>query len=680
MAAPQTIGVQLLIFDGLYEMTALNKENKESLQTQLAVEAFKKADYLTALEIYQKLAQKFDKDIFYVNILICEKKIADQSNKSNPCSGNLTIFVSQQNDIQEAFMSLVTLPSAWLGEQIQHARDKVEEVVVWSSIQEKDIEKFTKIINDSCRNKCFQRNIEIQLLLAADFFKNKRFDLNSLNIYNLIAKTNPIENNFKLVYWAAFKSGKYSIAKKVIEDIKKISGKKKINEVWLAKAEKRLTDTFCGFSEIIKALQPQRNDKYFAGNARKIAYFLHNSLPYSSGGYATRAHGMANGLKNNGYEVICVSRPGFPLDVDGDHQGKDISSCDTVDGIPYYRILNPQRKNIAGNAYMLEAAKAIQQFLRQQQVDIVVAASNHLTAIPAGIAARALGLPYFYEVRGFWEVTRISREPEYEKTPQYAGQIRNETEAAIHADAVFTLTTPMKEELMRRGVSAEKITLLPNSCDPERFNPRSRDQVLAAKLDIPAHVPVIGYIGSFVQYEGLENLAQAAALLLKKNIDFRLLLVGNENASSTERGPITEEILRVAREEGLAEKLIMPGRIPHEEVESYYSLIDIAPFPRKPQPVTEMVSPMKPLEALAMEKAIIVSSVRALTEMVTDQQTGLIFEKGNIQDLADKLEMLIQDATLRTKLGKAGRIWVENERTWKKTAHTACGVVKNYIY
>ena len=152
----------------------------------------------------------------------------------------------------------------------------------------------------------------------------------------------------------------------------------------------------------------------------------------------------------------------------------------------------------------------------------------------------------------------------------------------------------MRDELVRRGVDPGKVTLLPNSCDPARFTPRARDAVLADRLAIPASVPVIGYIGTFVQYEGLERPGRPPARCCGRGRDFRLMLIGNENVSTTDKGPITVEIERIAAESGLTDRLIMPGRVPHEEVEAYYSLIDIAPFPRKPQPVTEMVSPMKP--------------------------------------------------------------------------------------
>ena len=286
------------------------------------------------------------------------------------------------------------------------------------------------------------------------------------------------------------------------------------------------------------------------------------------------------------------------------------------------------------------------------------------------IAAKRLGIPFYYEVRGLWEITRVSREPEFEKKPAYTVQVLLETLAAKHADHVFTLTQPMVNELVKRGVESNSISLVPNSCSPENFIPKERDMELVKKLKIPNNVPVIGYIGTFVQYEGLDNLAEACALLKMKGVQFRLLLVGNENASGQEVGPITAKISEIATTYGFADWLIMPGRIPFDEVESYYSLIDIAPFPRKPQPVCELVSPMKPLEALAMKKAVLVSSVQALKEMVVEEETGLVFEKGNINDLADKLQLLIDNKILRHILGENGRVWVEQERNWVKTTET----------
>lgn len=399
----------------------------------------------------------------------------------------------------------------------------------------------------------------------------------------------------------------------------------------------------------------------------KVAYVLHNSFPYSSGGYATRAFGVCEGLKSHGFEVVVINRPGFPLDIKDELTAEDVPETETIDGYKYVRSLSVSRRGMTPYDYMLEAANVLEQRFIEYRPQYVIAASNHITAIPSLIAAKRLGIPFYYEVRGLWEITRVSREPEFEKKPAYTVQVLLETLAAKHATHVFTLTHPMVDELVKRGVKKESISVVPNSCSPENFIPKERDMELVQKLKIPKNVPVIGYIGTFVQYEGLDNLAEACALLKLNGVQFRLLLVGNENASGQDVGPITAKISEIAATYGFSDWLIMPGRIPFEEVESYYSLIDIAPFPRKPQPVCELVSPMKPLEALAMKKAILVSSVQALKEMVVENETGLIFEKGNINDLADKLQLLIDNKELRHTMGENGRIWVETERNWIKT-------------
>lgn len=473
----------------------------------------------------------------------------------------------------------------------------------------------------------------------------------------------------KAAFQAALKAGNFLDCERLLERIQLVIGTAEKDRTWLTGAQRALVNRPVD-PVLLEQMLMVRSTLAFEPVPSRLCYVLHNSLPYSSGGYATRAQGVAKGLLAAGLDPICITRPGFPVDTTA-VKSSDVPEVRDVEGIPYHHIAEPSRKQFKGQGYIQMASKALKQKFMDLRPQVVMAASNYLTSLPAQIAARELGIPFIYEVRGFWEVTRISREPEFLHTTAYAEMAGLEALSAREADHVFTLTGPMREELISRGVPGDLITLLPNSCDPTRFHPRGRDRELASRLGIADHVPVIGYIGSFVQYEGLENLAQACAILSRRGQDFRLLLVGNENVSGNDRGPITQEILRVADEEGLADKLIMPGRVPHEEVEAWYSLIDIAPFPRKPQPVTEMVSPMKPLEAFAMEKAVVASSVRALTEMVQHEETGLIFEKGNVQALADTLARLIADPELRERLGKAGRQWVERERTWEGTARRA---------
>lgn len=409
----------------------------------------------------------------------------------------------------------------------------------------------------------------------------------------------------------------------------------------------------------------------------RICYVLHNALPFASGGYATRAQGLAKGLQAQGFEVIGITRPGFPVDTT-DIRKEDVPASSNTDGISYRHLVSPDRNEVKGEEYVIQSAEVLKGVFQELRPALVLAASNHLTSLPAQLAARALGIPFMYEVRGFWEVTRISREPKFKKSLSYARFSRLEALSAIYADHVFTLTTPMQEELVARGVPEQQISLLPNSCDPARFAPRERDLELAARLGIPPDVPVIGYIGSFVQYEGLDDLARACAMLARRGLDFRLLLVGSEDVSSNTKGPVTAAIEEAAADEALAHRLIMPGRIPHDQVAAHYSLIDIAPFPRKPQPVTEMVSPIKPLEAYAMGKVVVASSVQALAEMVQHNQTGMLFEKGNVEALADVLQELILHPELRRSLAAVGRKWVLQERTWERTAAQAREVFAHF--
>lgn len=479
-------------------------------------------------------------------------------------------------------------------------------------------------------------------------------------------------------YWDAIAADDMRLAQGIRDQINHLTSKLGKRNASLAQSSLAKVPEFSSalWDEVIEHRPPQP----ICAVQGRILYVLHNSRPYDNGGYATRAHGLALGLQDVGFDVHCLTRPGYPIDMHKSLQPDLIPAQDVIDKITYHRDLHPKRRGgHTTREYGPPAADVIEAQIRKLRPQIVIAASAYVSALPALVAARRTGVPFVYEVRGFWEITRVSGSRALESDPLFRIERALETHVAGHADQILTLTGAMRDELGRRGISKDKVTLAPNSCDPTRFTPRPRNTELAAKLNIPPDVAVIGYIGTFVQYEGLDDLAHACARLHAKGIDFRLLVVGSENTGNTARGSIAEKIARIAKDSGFADKLIMPGRIPHDAVESYYDLIDIAPFPRKPQPVTEMVSPMKPLEALAMKKAVLVSSVQALTEMVQDGQTGLVFEKGNLDSLTDALARLIADPALRQRLGEAGRKWVEANRSWRRTAGLAKQVIDKLI-
>ena len=266
--------------------------------------------------------------------------------------------------------------------------------------------------------------------------------------------------------------------------------------------------------------------------------------------------------------------------------------------------------------------------------------------------------PLIYEVRGLWEVTKASRQPSWAGSQEFTFMSNMERDAAIHATTVLTLTEGLRDEMVKRGVDRDKIVLVPNGVDSSRFVPRDPDEALMAELGIGDRL-VIGYIGSIVPYEGLDDLIDAVAVLRETHRDrFRVLIIGD--------GKSLAELREQSANLGLDDYILFTGRVPHEDVERYYSLIDICPFPRKPQPVCELVSPLKPFESMAMRKAVVVSNVQALCEIVQDGVTGLVFEKGSTTSLVEALDRLITDDHLRADLGLAAREWVVAERDWHK--------------
>lgn len=401
----------------------------------------------------------------------------------------------------------------------------------------------------------------------------------------------------------------------------------------------------------------------------RIAYLLQSSLPYVSSGYPIRAHGLASALQQGGLDVFCVTRPGFPQIRVGFPPEELVPDSEVIEGVRYQRLSFVGKP--ADLDYFDRAADVTTALLVETRPQLVMAASPYWNAVPGLIAARRIGAPFYYEIRGFGEITQASYSPEFVASDRFEELSRLEGAVARAADHVFTLTRFMADELARKGVDPERISLLPNACDADRFAPMRPDSELRAQLGLPPDIAVIGFIGSFEAYEGLDDLIRAAAQLRQNGSPFRLLLVGGENSQGLNPGALTAKLMRLSIETGLGDWMIVHPPVPHDQVPAHLSLIDVVCIPRKPLPVTEMVSPLKPLEAMAMEKAVVVSSVAALAEMVEDGVTGCVFAKGDIGHLVETLARLVDDAPFRRSLGAAARRWVLAERTWDGVAERA---------
>lgn len=401
---------------------------------------------------------------------------------------------------------------------------------------------------------------------------------------------------------------------------------------------------------------------------RRVLNLLAYSLPYTSNGYATRSHGLLTAVQGLGWDTRPFTRPGYPADSDAALQDVPLPPSDGIDTLTYGRLFRSSRRQLGQMAYLHAAADEIREQATAFRVQLVHAASNYMTALPACLAAREAGLPFVYEVRGFWDVTRISNDPAFAQTTEYRYLRRFESALLARADALVTLTDTMKIELVARGASADRIFVAPNAVDAERLTPLPRSAAQALELHLPPGIPVIGYVGSFVDYEGLDDLVEACCLLRDSGKPFHLLLVGDGLAWSAIRDLIEAR--------GLQSCATLTGRVAHELVASAYAAIDVCPFPRKPWPVCELVSPLKPLEAMALEKAVVVSSVSAMAEMVQAGSTGEIYAKGDARALASALGQLLDDPQRAREMGQMARRWVLDHRTWQASA---AAVEKAYL-
>lgn len=397
----------------------------------------------------------------------------------------------------------------------------------------------------------------------------------------------------------------------------------------------------------------------------RVMYCAHSSTPYNTNGYSTRTTGLTAGIHHNDTDVYVVARPGYPWDSRTDVEAPTVGRHEEEhDGVPYVFNQGPSWTTEGLVSYIHRAADAYVREAIRLRPAMIHAASNHVTALPALIAARRLGVPFVYEVRGLWEITELSGKDNWAGTEKYHLAVTLENLVAGEADAVLAITSQVRDELVRRGVDARRISVVPNAVDTEEFAPLPEDTQTREHLNIPAGVPVIGYAGSLVEYEGLGLLIQAVAGLLDGGTDVRLVIVGD--------GKSLAGLQSQAARLGVADRVIFPGRIPADEVPRYISIFDIMPCPRLPLPVTEMVSPLKPLEAMAAAKAVVLSDLAPLRDLAGEgEERALLFRAGDADDLARVLQDLVSDKDRRLELGRRARAWTLAERTWDIVARTA---------
>ena len=398
----------------------------------------------------------------------------------------------------------------------------------------------------------------------------------------------------------------------------------------------------------------------------RILHVLDHSIPLHSG-YTFRTLSILREQRKLGWETFHITSP--------KHVNCSLPE-EEVDGWHFYRTAP-----VAGG---LAALPGLGQWLLMRQLEarllevatqlrpqVLHAHSPVLNAIPTLRVGRKLGIPVVYEVRAFWEDAAVDHGTTTERSLRYALTRRLETSALRRADHVFTICEGLRSDIAGRGISQEKVTVIPNAVDIESFEPGGEpDSALKVELGLNG-AEVIGFIGSFYAYEGLDLLLAALPLILKRRPEVRLLLVGG--------GPRDAALKAQAQGLGLADKVSFTGRVPHDQVQRYYDLIDVLAYPRHSMRLTELVTPLKPLEAMAQGRVLVASDVGGHKELIRSGQTGVLFKAGSADALAQAVVSLLTNRSQWPAMRQAGREFVETERNWKNSVANYSSVYSSLV-
>ena len=387
----------------------------------------------------------------------------------------------------------------------------------------------------------------------------------------------------------------------------------------------------------------------------RILHILDHSLPLHSG-YCFRTRAIMKAQIASGLTVAGVT--GVRQNQHG-YIAKEM--LEEADGLPFFRTLAQVHGPSPVREWREVAALAerIDQVIRDWQPDILHAHSPALNGLAALRAAEKSGLPLVYEIRAFWEDAAVGNGTGKENSPRYWLTRQLENHVINGADAVAVICEGLRSDLMSRGVKSEKITISPNGVDLELFGaPPARDEEFLAELGLTGK-PVLGFIGSFYDYEGLDDLIAAVPMLQRFHPDVHLLLVGG--------GPMEDALKAQVDQLGVGSAVTFTGRVPHAEVERFYGLMDIMVYPRKAMRLTDLVTPLKPLESMALGKLVLASNVGGHRELIRQGQNGYLFEANSSDALLQALCEAMASKNDWEAIAKCGRDYVETDRNWQNS-------------
>jgi PEP-CTERM/exosortase A-associated glycosyltransferase len=387
----------------------------------------------------------------------------------------------------------------------------------------------------------------------------------------------------------------------------------------------------------------------------KILHILDHSLPYSSG-YAFRTQNIFRAQLKRGWQPVGLTAPEHNT-ISKNRNAEE----ETVAGCLYYRtaaLTNGTAPFFTQCRLITSLARRIREVAEIEKPDLLHVHSPVLNAIATSRVKRAMNIPLVYEIRAFWEDASVDHGMYAQDSWRYKLTHSLELWACHKANQVAVLCHGVKDKLTEQGIPPAKLSVVSNGVNLDDFDAHEPDPEYKNKWRLDGK-QVIGFIGSFFRYEGLDLLVEAVGRLSANRSNIALLLVGGGNMETQLRQQV--ERLR------LGEIVLMPGRIPHDHIPGVYALMDVLAYPRYSVRLTELVTPLKPLEAMAMGKAIVASDIGGHRELIQHGHTGLLFPPGNVSALAEALARLLDNVDLRRRYERQANAWVRANRSWDRT-------------
>lgn len=382
-----------------------------------------------------------------------------------------------------------------------------------------------------------------------------------------------------------------------------------------------------------------------------VLHVLDHSLPEQSG-YAFRSHAILKELVRLGLDIDVITSP--------KHEAGDCEA-EEVDGIVYRRtklLYGTRASSMLGQLRTVHSTRVhVGNLLRGRHVDVVHAHSPCLNAM----AAARRGVPMLYEMRSSWEDAAVCSGTTTHRSMRYRISRALETFAAGRAEEIAVICDGLKRELTSRGIPAEKVTVVPNAVPDDMFELAASDKVMEVRARFGlADAKIIGFFGSFFEWEGIDLLVRAMPVVLATHPNAKLLLVGGGRQEQTLR--------RLAAQDGLEDSVVFAGRINHDDMRSFYGAADVMAYPRLAHRLTEMVTPLKPLEAMAQRRPVVASDVGGHKELIEHARTGLLFPAGHADALSQALVQALYPSTATLEMAANARQVMERERRWSVVA------------